>query len=517
MRKSKLRRAAVFSLAAVVLMQSNITAFAQETETNSDLISVSDALNAQSAVDKKVNDGSFAFFEEMGSTDALDVLNNSAISSYTNRGYAYDATSIDSMRYSIEFINEYIQLRAQEGYTGETYVSDYMMALAQAKINASAVTGRHENLGYVGENLAWGYRDPFDGWYTEEKQDYEAGTEGAITGHYLNIANKGYDLTGFAMNFNINTYVMTHGQEFGYTSYTSSVSKIYTASEYRQRFVNYYNALSNDYQNTRINQETDDTNKYIVMGSEEGNKKHLIGWYPSAFGDMYLDPDNNGAAIMGCIANVDSRLYLFDENGLAKKSAGTPVVNGNKYWIKDDDGTLGTGWLYLGNWKMYFDPDTYKAYTSNDGIVTIDGKKYLFDANGVMQAFAGTTVIDGNKYWFSLDDASLETGWLYLGNWKLYFDPETYIAYTSRDGVVVIDGKHYLFNKDGVMQTYAGTTVIDGEKYWFSEEGGSLKCGWLTLGKWKLYFDPATYKAVRGTTVVIDGKKCTFNEDGILM
>lgn len=516
MKRKRLRKIAAFALVAAAFMQTGVTAFAGENEESVELISVSDALNAQSAVNKKVEEGSFAFFEEMGSTDALDVLNNSYISSYTNKGDGYDATALDNMAYSLNFIDEYIELRAQEGYTGETYVSDYMMALAQVKTNASAITMQHERVGNVGENLAWGYSDPFDGWYTKEKADYEAGTQDAVTGHYLNIANKYYDLTGFALTFNT-SWGVAHGQEFGFTSSTSSVSKIYTVSDYKQRFMEYYNALYQDYLSTQINQEMDGADKYIVMGSEDGNKKHLVGWYTSAFGDMYLDPDNNGAAVTGSIANVDSQLYLFDENGLVKKSSGTPIVNGNKYWIKDDEGTVGTGWLYLGDWKMYFDPDTYRAYTAADGIVTIDGKQYLFDSNGVMQNYAGTTVIDGNKYWFSTDGASLKTGWLYLGNWKLYFDPETYIAYTSRDGVVVIDGKHYLFNKDGVMQTYAGTTVIDGEKYWFSDEGGSLKCGWLVLGKWKLYFDPTTYRAVRGKTVVIDGKKCTFNKDGILM
>ncbi len=516
MKRNRLRKIVAFTLAATTVMQTGVTAFAGEIERSTEPISVSDALNAQSAVNKKVEEGSFAFFEEMGSTDALDVLNNSAISSYTHKGDAYDATAIDNMLYSLDFIDEYIELRAKEGYTGETYVSDYMMALAQVKTNASAITMKHESLGYVGENLAWGYNDPFDGWYTQEKEEYEKGTTGAVTGHYLNIANKSYDLTGFALTFNSN-YRVAHGQEFGFTGSTSSVSQIYTASDYKQRFIDYYNALYQDYMATRINQEMDGANKYIVMGSDDENKKHLTGWYTSAFGDMYLDPDNNGAAVTGCMAYIDSSLYLFDENGLVKKNPGTPIVNGEKYWIKDDEGTIGTGWLYLGNWKMYFDPITYRAYTSADGIVTIDGKQYLFDSNGVMQNFAGTTVIDGNKYWFSTDGASLKTGWLHLGKWDLYFDPETYIAYTSKDGVVVIDGKHCLFNSDGVMQTYAGTTVIDGEKYWFSDEGGSLKCGWLTLGKWKLYFDPTTYRAVRGKTVVIDGKKCTFNEDGILM
>ena len=47
--------------------------------------------------------------------------------------------------------------------------------------------------GYVwgGENLAWGFKDPFVGWYFQEK-----GT--SYDGHYKNIINKNYQTTGFA-------------------------------------------------------------------------------------------------------------------------------------------------------------------------------------------------------------------------------------------------------------------------------------------------------------------------------
>ena len=98
---------------------------------------------------------------------------------------------------------------------------------------------------------------------------------------------------------------------------------------------------------------------------------------------------------------------------------------------------------------MYFDPSTYAAAV---GFKEINGKTYLFNKDGVMQNDAGTTIINvngkNNKYWFSTDDASLKTGWLTLGNMKLYFDPKTYAAYTN--GTYTIDGKKYTFNADGV-------------------------------------------------------------------
>ena len=313
----------------------------------------------------------------------------------------------------------------------------------------------------------------------------------------------------------------------------------------------------------------EDGNKYLLYS----DGTHYTGWYDmQPFGELYFDSENDGAAVINSTKDIDGKVYLFDENGVTKETSGTPIVNGEKYWVQSD-GTLGSGWLYLGSWKMYFDPETYQAKTVTDAVTDINGKKYLFNKDGVMQNYAGTTIIDGKKYWFSTDDASLKTGWLTLGDWNLYFDSETYecatgikeidgekylfdsngILQTSGTpivngekywiksdgsfgsgwlylgdwkmyfvpetntasiGIVNIDGKDYLFNNDGVMQNFAGTTVVNGKKYWFSTDDASLKSGWLSLGNVKLYFDPTTYAAYTSTTATIDGITYEFDSNG---
>ena len=117
----------------------------------------------------------------------------------------------------------------------------------------------------------------------------------------------------------------------------------------------------------------------------------------------------------------------------------------------------------------------------------------MFNNDGVMQTFAGTTIVNGKKYWFT-EDGSLGTGWMTLGNWTLYFDPETCEAKT---GISEIHGKRYLFDRNGVMQTCAGTPIIEGKKYWIASDG-SLCVGWLNLGGWNMYFDPVTCEAAVG-------------------
>lgn len=315
-------------------------------------------------------------------------------------------------------------------------------------------------------------------------------------------------------------------------------------------------------------------NKYLLY--PDGT--HYTGWYEmKPFGELYFDPNADGIAITGIgFVSEDGKNYLFDSNGIVNKNSGTPVVEGSKYWIKDD-GSIGTGWLILENWKLYFDPEIYSARTFSDGATDIEGKKYLFNNDGVMQNYAGTTVINGDKYWFSSDDASLKSGWLTLGSWEMYFDPETYkcatgvsdvegkryifdsngvlikgtgtfihngkkYAYDGNGnaitgwlilgnwkmffdkstgeaaiGITKLNGNTYLFNDDGVMQNYAGTTIVNGKKYWFSDDDASLKSGWLNLNGSRLYFDPNTYAAYVSCTVKIDGYNCRFNNDGVLI
>ncbi|MFK3588637.1 Rib/alpha-like domain-containing protein [Lactobacillus sp. 23-2] len=53
------------------------------------------------------------------------------------------------------------------------------------------------------ENLAWGYSDPLDGWYTEEKAVYDAHGSG-VTGHYTNCMGD-YDYVGLVHDQNTGT------------------------------------------------------------------------------------------------------------------------------------------------------------------------------------------------------------------------------------------------------------------------------------------------------------------------
>lgn len=148
----------------------------------------------------KIHEGSLAYFRDRGDTAAVDALLNCAYKKYTHIGNAADATRIEYMRQSFKFIRFCNELRKKHGLS-ELKVTRLLMAQAQANANASAITYDHTRQFSGGENLAWGYSQPFDGWYTEERAIYlkDQGASGEV-GHYLNIIRPKFQTTGFAIS-----------------------------------------------------------------------------------------------------------------------------------------------------------------------------------------------------------------------------------------------------------------------------------------------------------------------------
>ena len=194
--------------------------------------------------------GSYGFFAYKDKDNkALDILEDTklkaagdkvAISSYTEIGNEDDATSLENMKLALEFIKKCNDLRVENGLE-PLKVSDEMMAISQVQANWSAFNRTHSRTYYVGENLAWGYQDPFDVWYDYEKKVYEETGSESRTGHYRNIVNKKWAMTGFAVTARGNW--LTTEQSFGYAEYYSANAKSF--EEYNQEFQEYYNLVMN--------------------------------------------------------------------------------------------------------------------------------------------------------------------------------------------------------------------------------------------------------------------------------
>ena len=150
--------------------------------------------------------------------------------------------STENIYKSIAFIEECNQLRAGEGKS-ELLIDPKLMAVSVASAAISSKTKGHVmfQAGYVnlGENLAWGYSDPFVGWYTNEKS-YGGG-------HYKNIINGGYKTTGFACGYgNYSNGPFMYGSVEEQCFGSTVTSYCMTASEYRKSLDAYMSGVTAD-------------------------------------------------------------------------------------------------------------------------------------------------------------------------------------------------------------------------------------------------------------------------------
>ena len=151
-------------------------------------------------------------------------------------------------------------------------VSETAMAMAMVQANYAAQPG-HDNHNYqydAGENLAWGTADwdPYDGWYTAEKETYDAAVKSGDypdlaklsaydvflkypdlyqqVGHYLNIVSTDYVSTGMAYSgYSTGSYGNgASSQEFLNEWFLhSSTDTVFDASVYRAKVEAYVNQI----------------------------------------------------------------------------------------------------------------------------------------------------------------------------------------------------------------------------------------------------------------------------------
>lgn len=204
----------------------------------------------------------------------IDKDHNNKLSSYTKLDDPNDASAVGNMLKALDLIAECNALRKAEGLP-ELYVSDFAMAVAIVNTNWSAAnlkkTGKLEHVANHGGNRGWaeninaGYTDAhtaYEGWYWNEKANalghavtdpatgkvYQPGGSGGQTGHYENIIDGSYTVTGAAWNATGFNGRPVMGQEFrdenrvtwwmfGQRDDVEIAEKIYTVDAYRARLL----------------------------------------------------------------------------------------------------------------------------------------------------------------------------------------------------------------------------------------------------------------------------------------
>jgi hypothetical protein len=131
-------------------------------------------------------------------------------------------------------------------------VTDSMMASAETNANFATEAighwvGNGSMLEYIGsgEDLAWGYSDPFSGWYTEEKYAYDHNT-GNETGHYTAIVSSGFSIAGFSMRNCKGFYGSSAALDFERTG-AKYMGTEYSVEDYEARFAEYCKANGVNY------------------------------------------------------------------------------------------------------------------------------------------------------------------------------------------------------------------------------------------------------------------------------
>ena len=316
----------------------------------------------------RLNQGSKGYFEYIGASAAVERVfdknsSNEAksdLASYTQMGQKDDATSLENMQASIAYLKECNEIRKKEGLS-ELKVSTWLMAVAQVNANHAKTYLGHSGTYATSENLAWGYGNantagsPFRGWYDEEKAEYLAGNHKfSETGHYQNIVEKQYTITGFAVGTN-GQFSTAHCQEFLDDTSDVDGEVVMTVSEFEKSFNNYYGNLKT------IDSQHKALQKAVEAQSGKWIQQNNRWWYRH----------QDGSYTKNNFEQIDGKWYYFDSNG---------------YMI--------TGWKKVKNVWYYF--TNTGAMASNQWI-----GNYYFEASGAMATnkWIGNYHVDANGKW----------------------------------------------------------------------------------------------------------------------
>lgn len=209
-----------------------------------------------------------------------------------------DSTKLDNVLTALKYIEQGNALRVAEGKE-PLRVSAIMMAQAEAASNMENQIRNHWNGWYdkvdgiiaytMGENLAAGWAadpdrfavgegvNPYTGWYSIEKYYYDfivqytnehpnateeeivqaakdAGAysynSGGSVGHYLNLVDEGYTVTGYGLTITNRSAYATSTQQFASDIYLRDANgkyiaaPSYTVEEYRQMILDYQASLN---------------------------------------------------------------------------------------------------------------------------------------------------------------------------------------------------------------------------------------------------------------------------------
>ncbi len=219
---------------------------------------------------QQYNLGSAGFFKYLDDSDAdlaYDIITatnkglqdgknqSTDYSGYTILGDANDATNLENMKIAMDSLDKVNECRQSENTSKGTSLSDLkvtssLMAISQYQANYAKSHFGYSGAFNVEENLSWGTASPFNRWYRDEKQIFDAGASGE-TGHYLTIVNPSYTVMGYSYLpkseiSSLNTvFKHVYGQTFS-SDGSKYASNAISVTEYKGKFNKYYNDVKQE-------------------------------------------------------------------------------------------------------------------------------------------------------------------------------------------------------------------------------------------------------------------------------
>ncbi|WP_049472619.1 N-acetylmuramoyl-L-alanine amidase family protein [Streptococcus parasanguinis] len=278
-------------------------------------------------------------------------------------------------------------------------------------------------------------RDNVGWWYSLNNGSYYKNTGAYIDGKWYRFDDRGYMMTGWQPIAERNA---------------TSLKKInwsYFDPVNGDQKIGWQNIDGKWYYLTRsgalIGEQLIDGKNYYF---DPVNGDMQTGWVSEQFHygteNMYFDPVS-GALVKGW-QNIDGKWYYFQHSALK----GSQNLDGKNYYFDPVNCDMQTGWVTRekasATRKYYYDLESGEQLS---GWQDIDGKRYYFGEYG---ASSGRIYIEGKQYYFDSDTCELKIGWLELGNYKYYADPNDGGALASNK-TLIIDGVSYTFDYGGTL------------------------------------------------------------------
>ena len=223
------------------------------------------------------------------------------------------------------------------------------------------------------------------------------------------------------------------------------------------------------------------------------------GWFQAGANTCYSDPVTG--VITGGFQKIGDNTYYLNTNGLPLKGW-QRIYNSTakiySYYYFGPDGKMLTGFQKIGNTAYYLnDPDDGGLEELEEGVrvtgnVEIGGKKYYFNASGVMQTGwilctekdeAGKTV----NIWRYYGTDGREHEYTRLGDLTPAGEKNAaYVWYEVEEAVFCI------YNNKTILKNFYNIGSSNKYRYYFDATTGELQKGAFTVGTAKYYSDPET-------------------------